>query len=154
LLVAFCVRAKSVIRAAIAIPACAAILVTTVVAPEFAYCEPPPFDLQNPYALDDGGCDHSIDEIAFTWSILLLAVTAVAVIVSTGTNSWKVIAGAFASASSTFLGIAVIQVLFAGQSFKSLFRIEMLVTCVITAAIGAAASWAANKWWHIGRETA
>ena len=144
-------RAKTFIRTAIAIPACAAILVGTIVAPEFAYCDKFPGDLdpQHPYVLADGPCIRSAAEYGFTWSILLLAIASVAVIVSRSANSRRILAGSLASASSTVLAFMIIPILFFGMPLKSLLTTELLVPCVISAAIGAAASWAANKWWPI-----
>ena len=39
-------RAEPIIRAAIAIPTCAAILMGAIVAPEFAYCDKLTFEFQ------------------------------------------------------------------------------------------------------------
>lgn len=80
-------HAKAVIRTAIAIPAGAAILVGTVIAPVFAFCEPSDVDYesQNPYTFDDG-CIHGVSETVFTLFILVMALVVVSVIVSRGAD--------------------------------------------------------------------
>jgi hypothetical protein len=149
------------IRIAVAISACAALLVLTVWWPEYlesasdrarvheaamaAVCAP------ETLCVVDYARVPSTAEVIVRISIALIALADVAAVASTGVRMRKVLVGAIASASSALLACVFLQAVVAAkfdQVFVPGLNAVVVASCAIASLIGGATSWGIMKWWH------